>query len=659
MIPSYTEGRSVIRYLFFSMLICLKVWAAPVVLTDRGTVINLVPESRYLMEFNQTYSPDTILSQLPEFKHAQNNIYNFGFVKKPIWIVFDVAFAPGEKSKWVLLIDNPHIDHYTLYRVEGGHLELVGENGDRVSMHKAYKCRTFWEPLEPSASGSTTYLLNIHTKGSLQVPIKAERLTLAYDGEIASNLLFGLYYGVLILLLVYNMVLYLVVKEIHYFNYLLFLGAYMLFQLNFDGIGREWLWPGNTWLPNDGLAFFIFLTALTAFRFARYFLMLKRYAPKSEKLLLASEGISFLGVLASLLLDFHLAITSAAVWGAITPWILIYAGFKVLRVYRAARYYLIGWIILLLATILVALNKLGLVPTYPDMLFTQQIGSLIQMILLSFALADRINMMKKEHLARLREFNEELQGKIALKVAELREKDRIMIQQSRQAAMGEMIENIAHQWRQPLNQLSLVQSNIFFEYTLGTINAEKMQSYQNQSEALMEYMTRTIDDFRNFFMPDQKRVKFCICGTIERALELLKPTLAQHNINVALECSGRPTGMGHENEFSQVVINILNNAKDALTENHTSEPQIRITVLSNDGTTRVQICDNGGGIPKEIIEKIFDPYFTTKFRSQGTGIGLYMVKMIMEKSIKGKVEASSSEAGACFTLELPSGEDDA
>ena len=100
-----------IRYIILSLLICLKMWAAPVVLSDTGSVINLVPESRYLMEVNQTYSPQTILSQLPKFKHAQDNIYNFGFIKKPIWIVFDVSFPPGPTPQWVLLIDNPHIDY--------------------------------------------------------------------------------------------------------------------------------------------------------------------------------------------------------------------------------------------------------------------------------------------------------------------------------------------------------------------------------------------------------------------------------------------------------------------------------------------------------------------------------------------------------------------
>jgi two-component system, sensor histidine kinase LadS len=646
----------VIRFVFMALLVWGKLAAVPVSLAEQGGVVNLAPESRYLMETNRSFSPATILGELPHFKHAKDNIYNFGFVEKPIWIAFDVTFPPEGEPHWILRIDNPHIDEYMLYRVDGGRLTEVAHNGDTILHEKMHECRTFWEPLVPaegSIGGDATYLLHIHTKGALQIPLTAETLSKAYDGESASNLLFGLYYGVLILLLVYNMVLYIVVREIHYFNYLLFLGSYMLFQLNFDGIGREWLWPGSVWMANSGLAFFIFLSALFAFRFARYFLMLRKYAPRSEVVLLFAEGVSFLGLAVSLLLDYHVAITLAALWSSVTPWVLIYVGCKVLPHYRAARYYLLGWIVFLLATILVALNKLGLVPTYPAILYTQQVGSLIQMILLSFALADRINMMKFDHMRKLREFNEELQETIAKKVDELRQKDRIMIQQSRQAAMGEMIENIAHQWRQPLNQLSLLQSNIFFEHELGTLSEEKMQTYQEQAESLMEYMTRTIDDFRNFFMPDREMAPFCICSGIEGALELLKPTLNRYHIQTHLTCESRPTVVGHENEFSQVVINIINNAKDAMLEHRTAKPEIAIRVTQYNGTTQVYICDNGGGVDEAIIDRIFDPYFTTKFQSQGTGIGLYMVKMIMEKSMKGRVSVANGRDGACFLLELP------
>ncbi len=640
------------RWLLAAIVLAVYLAAAPVVPEPDEETINIVPYSSYFMEKERHYRAEEVLGMPETFRPAQQAIYNFGFVKAPIWIRFEVDFSHQPFQKWILRIDNPHIDDYLFYRVENGRAVLLGHNGDTMQCSQNPDCRTFWEPLSHTGT-ATTYLLHIRTKGSLQIPLVAQTLPQAYRSEAYSNFLFGLYYGVLLLLLVYNLVLYFVVKEVHYLNYLLFLGSYMMFQLNFDGTGREWLWPENTWMANGGLAFFIFLSAMFAFRFARYFLFLKRYSPRTERLIRFAEWCSLGGVGISLLLDYHIAIVLAAVWTALIPWLLIYAGFKVLPSYRAARYYLAGWIVFLLATILVALNQLGLVPTHPALLYAQQIGSLLQMILLSFALADRINMMKLDHLLKLREFNEKLQAKIASKVDEIRQKDQMMIQQSRQAAMGEMIENIAHQWRQPLNQLSLIQSNIFFEHQLGTLDEEKLDRYQEQSEALMNYMTKTIDDFRNFFLPDREKSIFNVCESIERALDLLSPSLKRYAINIEIDCDGGAHAYGHENEFSQVIINIVNNAKDAMVERHIPSPKITIRVRHTLSMAEIYLCDNGGGVDESIIGKIFDPYFTTKFQSQGTGIGLYMVKMIMEKSMEGQVSVENRDDGACFVLKLP------
>lgn len=638
--------------MFFLLLLMAHAEADPAVLPSKSGEVNIVPHSRYLIDTNATLNEQTVLHQLDTFRPYKNAIYNFGFVDKPIWILFEVDFSRAFPDEWILRIDYPHIDRFILYRIDGEQLVPLGENGDRVVCGSGPECRTYWQPLLHRGTHAR-YLLYLQTEGALQVPMVAQPLREAYHDESKANLLFGIYYGMLLLLLLYNLVLYIVVREVHYLNYLLFLGSYMLFQLNFDGVGKEWLWPDNTWMGNDGLAFFIFLAAMFAFRLSRQFLALRHYAPTMEKLLYACEFLSLAGVVVSLLLPYHIAITMAAGWSAIIPWVLIYAGFRVLPRYRAARYYLAGWIVFLFGTIVVALNELGLLPTHPVMFYAQQIGSLLQMILLSFALADRISMIKIDSVARLREFNEQLQERIAKKVEELRQKDQMMIQQSRQAAMGEMIENIAHQWRQPLNQLSLIQSNIFFQYQLGALSEEQMEEYRQQSEDLMAYMTHTIDDFRNFFLPERETAPFCICTGVKRAIELLGPTLKRHHIETRLDCDGNPYALGHENEFSQVVINILNNAKDALLEHHTEAPLISVRITEEGDEVRIEICDNGGGIDTKIIDKIFDPYFTTKFQSQGTGIGLYMVKMIMEKSMNGRVRALNRGEGACFVLELP------
>lgn len=648
----------IVRWVIFALLLQALLHAMPIQLSSGSDSVNIVPASLYFLEEEDAgFDTETVHSQEKRFKPYDGVIYNFGFVTDPIWIKFTLRFDDPD-AVWMLCLENPHIDRYTLYRLDEGNLTEIGEDGDRVKREGMAEGRTFWEPLLHDTS-EATYLLHVQTQGSLQIPIVAKTLKETFRSEARSKMLYGIYYGVLLLLLIYNFVLFVSVRERNYANYLLFLGVYLVFQLNFDGSGREWLWPGDNWMSNEGLAFFIFLSFWAALRFARVFLLVKRYEPRLNGVAVAAETASFLLAFGTLLTGFHFAIVLSAVWSLLMALLLIAMGFMVVSRYRPARFYLLAWIAFLIATVVLALNKLGFVPSYFIIFSVQQIASLLQMVLLSFALADRLNFMKQQHLKKLRNYNKQLQQRIQRKVSELREKDRMMIQQSRQAAMGEMIENIAHQWRQPLNQLGLIQSNIFFEFQLGKLNEGRMNEFRLQSEALMAYMTKTIDDFRNFFLPDRAKTMFDVCGSVERAVSLLEPMLKRYHIEVDLSCDGRPEAYGFENEFSQVLVNILNNAKDAILEQKTEIPKIWIDMRRESGATRIEVCDNGGGVDPSIMHRIFDPYFTTKFQSQGTGIGLYMVKTIMEKSMNGAITVYNRNGGACFVLKLPRESDDA
>jgi signal transduction histidine kinase len=639
-----------VRFLLLFIFTCFSGFASPIMLKDAAPGINIVPYSSYLIDSDDSIGVDELLSHAEEFQDAAGDNYSFGFVNKPLWIRFALEDEGMKKEEWILNIQNPQIDNFRLYRQENGRLVKQDECGDTVSeCHSDYHCRTFWIPVE----AGRTYYLYVRTKGSLQVPLRLEKLMQAHKTEEVSLLLYGIYYGILLILILYNLVIYAVVREIHYINYLFFLGSYMLWQLSFDGIGAEWLWPGVAWMANDALSFFIFLSSLMAFRFARNFLQLDRFEPLLYRIFVNMERVSLAGIVMVLLVDYHISVVLATLWVAVTPVIMIYAGYRVLPLYRPARFYLIGWLFFLLATILIALNKLGLIPSHQSIVHLQQIGSLLEMTFLSFALADRISMMKREHMSELRRLNQSLKEKIDKKVEEVRAKDKMMMAQSRQAAMGEMIENIAHQWRQPLNQLSLIQQNIFIDHTLGNFDEKKMEHYQQQSEKLLGYMTTTIDDFRRFFQPDREVKPFSACRAIKKTVELLESMLQNYNIGILSRCDSEAILKGHANEFSQVVMNLMQNAKDALVERGIEAPKITIDVRLTHTDVLIEVCDNAGGVDAAIKEKIFDPYFTTKFQTQGTGIGLYMSKMIIEKSMGGTLAIENRDDGACFMIALP------
>jgi len=235
---------------------------------------------------------------------------------------------------------------------------------------------------------------------------------------------------------------------------------------------------------------------------------------------------------------------------------------------------------------------------------------------------------------------------------ELDSKQHLLTQQNRHASMGEMIGNIAHKWRQPLNALGLIIQNIGIQYNRGILNEEKVQTSMDKSMHLIKGMSSTIDDFREFFNPNKKKESFSIREAIDQAHTFVESSLEGHLVEYQLEMSDEIKIIGYKNEFSQVIINLLNNAKDILIEKDISPAKIHITAKKTDTGVFLDVCDNGGGVPESAIEKIFDPYFSTKEEGKGTGIGLYMSKMIIEDHMNGKITVSNKDRGACFTLEF-------
>jgi signal transduction histidine kinase len=201
--------------------------------------------------------------------------------------------------------------------------------------------------------------------------------------------------------------------------------------------------------------------------------------------------------------------------------------------------------------------------------------------------------------------------------------------------LGEMIGNIAHQWRQPLNFLGLTIQQLPLMYDLGKIDREFLNQCVSSSMEVIQHMSRTIDDFRNYFRPDKERIKFNVHDAIVNTLSLLEGTLQTPQIGITIVAKNDPVIFGYQNEFSQVILNILMNARDALLERNIADPRVTITICSEGGCAVVTISDSAGGISEDIIDKIFDPYFTTKGPQQGTGVGLFMSKTIIEKNMGG------------------------
>lgn len=249
---------------------------------------------------------------------------------------------------------------------------------------------------------------------------------------------------------------------------------------------------------------------------------------------------------------------------------------------------------------------------------------------------------------------EELKLKVQEEVDKNRQKDRILIQQNKLASMGEMLGNIAHQWRQPLNNVSLILHFLRDNYKNEKVSEEQIDKFMNRANKHIEYMSDTIDDFRNFYKPSKSKNEFYIKECIDTLLQMIRNQFEDENITIDFNSEDIKI-INYENELKQALLNILNNAKDAIQTKKQSQKfdaKIEINAKEIDNKLKLEISNNGGEIDTQIIDRIFEPYFTTKFEDQGTGIGLYMTKSIIETNMKGKIEVENISDGVKFTITL-------
>ena len=258
----------------------------------------------------------------------------------------------------------------------------------------------------------------------------------------------------------------------------------------------------------------------------------------------------------------------------------------------------------------------------------------------------------------INELNTNLKQRIEAELQENRKKDHIMYQQARLASMGEMIANIAHQWRQPLNIIALIIQEFYISGQLGTLDREKIEKEYTRANSVLQYMSNTIDDFRTFFKHNEEGEDFAIASAVNSVMTLMSKAMEHNNIKVITHIDDTLSVFGHKNEFVQALINLINNAREAILTN-TQEGIIRIDVFQEEERIKVNVQDNGGGIQNQDIEQIFEPYFTTKHQTQGTGLGLYMSHQIIVNNMNGNLYAENREEGTCFYIDLPMTENEA
>lgn len=326
--------------------------------------------------------------------------------------------------------------------------------------------------------------------------------------------------------------------------------------------------------------------------------------------------------------------------GVIAAWSLVAGGLLIMGVRRAVAllHILNGYsrgdmTVELLGLLISLLMVVGIYRIKP--LFVQLIQS-------------RENLLANQ--IQLQEINQTLADRVEREVRANLEKDRVMMHQAREAVMGEMIGNVAHQWKQPLNNLALNIQEMQYFHRIRPLTDEEMELGTARSMELIRFMSNTIDDFRNFFSPRKPIRSFSLAAEVERALSFVEHSYLHSGITLTSHIEENSWLTGPPNELTQVFMNILQNANDAFKGKNIGAPKVEVFVTREQGRAVITIRDNAGGIAPDMLERIFDAYVSSK--QNGSGIGLYMSRSIIERSFNGVISAMNVVGGAEFKITI-------
>jgi len=434
------------------------------------------------------------------------------------------------------------------------------------------------------------------------------------------QLIFGLAYGIMFCALLYNLAFFYFNKDKSFLYYSFLQMSSITLLLIISSPIKLFYYFFQYFNIFD---FTVNLVIVFSLLFSMSFLNTKKMHPKIHILLLSILILTCIDMI--LILFYEETILYDYVATFFPLGVMVGSAFFAVRAgNRPAIFYIIGWMILFVSVFLVDTDMFDVNDNY-----MMHFAFPLEALVFSFALGYKMKLLEVD-----KQKNEQL-----------------LIHQSRLASMGEMVGNIAHQWRQPLTHLSYAHMNLKTAYEQEKLSGEYFDKKTKEINNQIEFMSHTIDDFSNFFKTDKKEEKFGVLNTFEKTHRLLTASFKHSSIEVKVLCENELYVKSYENEFSQVLFNILNNAKQEFIEKNITDPKIQVEISSVNKYVILKISDNALGIDENIIDKIFEPYFTTK--DSGMGIGLYMSKVIIEEHMNGSLKVENISNGVLFEISLP------
>lgn len=633
-----------------------------------------------------------------QFETIKFDVPSFGVTKSTFWLKIDIENQIKE-SDFIINITHPTLDYVELfYQKEAEYLNTeLGE-------HLVFDSRKYKEPnylfdFSINKSQQKSIYLKVQSNEALQVPITLGTKSVIMTSLKYKDLLTGIYVGIMLVMIFYNLFIYITVRDISYVFYVIYILFILLTQTSLQGYTLQFIWPDLPVVSRYSLFIFPALSTVTGMTFMNIFLQTKKYFPKMYKLsflfiipLTVSIVLGFLGV------NKASQVMMEATSGLVSAYMFSVSGLTIRKGFKPAKIFFIAWIVFLVGVFAFIMKDLGIIPFNNFTRYTMQIGSAIETILLSFALAAKINTYKKEMLDALKANEEMIKERntyLELKVKErteelnallsdLKNTQSQLVEAEKMSSLGQLTAGIAHEINNPIN---FVSSNIYpLRQDISDLK-EVIQKYEalnpeddikvklEEIEALKveldyDYLKEELDTIINGIEEGAKRTSKIVSGLktfsrldegslkdvnindgIEATLVLINNKL--NGVNLKTELGDIPTIECNPGKINQLFMNLIDNSIFAVQkkEINNEEGEVFInTSLTHDDKVKIIIKDNGIGIPEDIREKLFEPFFTTKSVGEGTGLGLSIVRSIIDDH-QGVISVDS-EVGVGTQIEI-------
>lgn len=566
-------------------------------------------------------------------KHTFNSTK---YATNAYWAKIDIKNMSNRSQTYYLKSENQFtykIDYYLVKNKKViSHIEdgVISKNP-----HRAFNSTHMIFPLSLNANSKATVYFKICNYNKINIDFKLVTEEYLVDYYQGYDLVEGLFFGGMLLMMLHNLFIYFLLRVRAYLYYVGYVLSLTIYFIGLFGFSERYFASLTYLFYLSSGALFIFLTL-----FVQSILGLKEKLPKIYQILNIFIIYFILATLLSIY-SLEMKLFSYAqllfnIYFTVVPIfiIIIISSTYYLAYFKndtIAKFYSVVWSVIALMGILLPLQYLNIIHIDVPSNYIFQFLTLIEVLFFSFILAYKMNLIEDEK----------------------KKQEQLLVQQNKLASMGEVISMVAHQWRQPLSEINGTVLNLDIDYQKQQLSNEKFTKYLDNIELTTHYMSQTIDDFLNYFKHNKKVEEFTVAQLITGTLNIVLSTNKQA-INIDYQEHSEMKLTSYRSELIQALLILINNALDACSHKKSlDDALISISVATSEAYLVISVKDNGGGIPADIIDKIYDPYFTTKHKSKGTGLGLYILKMIIEENIKGKVEIQSDDNATSCSIFIP------